>query len=304
MNQRYADCPAQQHQEPVLHSIGEVARDTGVNAVTLRAWERRHGLLQPTRTDTGHRLYSQADIDTIHSIQGWLKRGVPVSRIARILARGTAATQALADGWHAQARAALADFDRLRLAEVHRQALAALGQDALFEQVWMPLWTSLRGVGQAYGQVSEGLFLDQFLRHQVLEQLREQPVEGRLQVLVAPLNEQAHKLELLVAGLLLSDAQTAVTVLPLGQPLAELALICERRAADALVLVAHHHRPAELGGLLAKATRGLTCPLALAGEVSESAEPSLRGGPVAGLGAQGAVMRRRLRSFLAGQLDT
>ncbi|MFS0828679.1 MerR family transcriptional regulator [Pseudomonas phoenicis] len=304
MNRRYAGCPAEQDQEPVLHAIGEVARDTGVNAVTLRAWERRHGLLQPTRTDAGHRLYSQADIDTIHSIQAWLERGVPVSRIARILARGTPATQALAEGWHAQARTALADFDRQRLAEVHRQGLAALGQDVLFEQVWMPLWTSLRRADGAYGQVSERLCLDQFLRHQVLDQLRAQPVEGRLQVLVAPLNEQAHKLELLVAGLLLSDAHTAVTVLPLGQPLAELALICERRAADALVLFAHHHRPAELGRRLAQVTCGLTCPLALAGEVTESAEPLLQGGPVACLGAQGTVMRQRLRAFLAGQLDT
>jgi len=104
---------------PRLHSIGEVARDTGVNAVTLRAWERRHGLLQPTRTDTGHRLYSPADIDTIQSILGWLERGVPVSRVARILARGTASAQAqtAADTdqapcwWQVRARQALAEAE-------------------------------------------------------------------------------------------------------------------------------------------------------------------------------------------------
>ncbi|MEX5590846.1 MerR family transcriptional regulator, partial [Pseudomonas urmiensis] len=59
-----------------LFPIREVSRLTGVNAVTLRAWERRYGLIQPTRTDSGHRLYSHADIDDIRRILGWLERGV------------------------------------------------------------------------------------------------------------------------------------------------------------------------------------------------------------------------------------
>ena len=37
--------------------IREVARITGVNAVTLRAWERRYGLIVPHRTAKGHRLF-------------------------------------------------------------------------------------------------------------------------------------------------------------------------------------------------------------------------------------------------------
>ena len=39
--------------------IREVARQTGVNAVTLRAWERRYGLIVPHRTEKGHRLYTR-----------------------------------------------------------------------------------------------------------------------------------------------------------------------------------------------------------------------------------------------------
>ena len=40
-----------------LLAIGELARRTGVNPVTLRAWERRYGLLKPQRTANLHRLY-------------------------------------------------------------------------------------------------------------------------------------------------------------------------------------------------------------------------------------------------------
>ena len=36
--------------------IRVVSQRTGVNSVTLRAWERRYGLLKPLRTPKGHRL--------------------------------------------------------------------------------------------------------------------------------------------------------------------------------------------------------------------------------------------------------
>ncbi|VTN15546.1 HTH-type transcriptional repressor YcgE [Raoultella terrigena] len=44
------------------YSIGEFARLCGINATTLRAWQRRYGLLKPLRTDGGHRQYSDDDI--------------------------------------------------------------------------------------------------------------------------------------------------------------------------------------------------------------------------------------------------
>lgn len=44
------------------YSIGEFARLCGINATTLRAWQRRYGLLKPLRTDGGHRQYSDDDV--------------------------------------------------------------------------------------------------------------------------------------------------------------------------------------------------------------------------------------------------
>ena len=67
-------------------NISEVCQQTGVAAVTLRAWERRYGLINPRRTPKGHRLYSQANIQEIMKIVGWLSRGVAVSKVAELLA--------------------------------------------------------------------------------------------------------------------------------------------------------------------------------------------------------------------------
>lgn len=72
-----------------LLPIREVARITGVNAVTLRAWERRYGLIVPLRTAKGHRLYDDTHIERIRDIVTWLNRGVAVSQIRTLLGTST-----------------------------------------------------------------------------------------------------------------------------------------------------------------------------------------------------------------------
>lgn len=70
---------------PALYTISEFAKLCGVNATTLRAWQRRYGLLKPERTEGGHRLYSQADLERVLKVIDWIKKGVPVSQIKPLL---------------------------------------------------------------------------------------------------------------------------------------------------------------------------------------------------------------------------
>jgi len=296
-----------QHQD--LFPIREVSRLTGVNTVTLRAWERRYGLIQPTRTDSGHRLYSQADIEQVRSILGWLERGVAVSKVGGILARGQAVAQAVVSPdsraqWQAQIRQAVNRFDASGLDTLFDQVFAAIAQDQVFSEVFLPVWHDL-GAGQgAFGQASEWLFLDQFLRGRVFSRLQLSRRRRARHVLLAPLPGLCHELELLVTGLLLGCEDIGVSLLMPGQALEELPLVCERLRPDALVLFANHAPTVELNKRLRRLAAGLECPLLLAGEVSESAQDSLAGSPVACLGAQSELMRRRLQQYLAGQLDT
>ncbi|MHA7847717.1 MerR family transcriptional regulator [Serratia sp. D1N4] len=68
-----------------LYTIGEVAQLCGINPVTLRAWQRRYGLLKPQRTEGGHRQFNEEDVARIHNILRWIERGVPVSQIKPLL---------------------------------------------------------------------------------------------------------------------------------------------------------------------------------------------------------------------------
>ncbi|MGV2837148.1 MerR family transcriptional regulator, partial [Pseudomonas shirazensis] len=143
MNEQALPIADLDHQE--LFPIREVSRLTGVNPVTLRAWERRYGLIQPTRTDSGHRLYSQADVDAVRSILGWLERGVAVSKVGSILARGQALAQdssaaSNADDlarWRTQVREAVQCFDGAGLDRLFDQVFASTTQEQVFNDIFM-----------------------------------------------------------------------------------------------------------------------------------------------------------------------
>lgn len=80
------------------YPIREFARLTGVNPVTLRAWERRYGIIQPQRTDKGHRFYSEADIQRIQNILYWLDQGYPIRQV-RLLLQNNQIISQQDDGW-------------------------------------------------------------------------------------------------------------------------------------------------------------------------------------------------------------
>ena len=56
--------------------IGELSRRSGVSPELLRAWENRYGLLRPTRSDGGFRLYSPDDERRVAAMRSHLQRGL------------------------------------------------------------------------------------------------------------------------------------------------------------------------------------------------------------------------------------
>lgn len=64
------------------HPIRVVVRRTGLPAATLRAWERRYGVVEPTRSEGGQRVYSDEDIDRLRAIVRALQGGRRISQIA------------------------------------------------------------------------------------------------------------------------------------------------------------------------------------------------------------------------------
>jgi len=132
--------------EPLL-PIREIARLTGVNPVTLRAWERRYGLVAPQRTGKGHRLYSREQVERVRSILSWLDRGVSVSQVLPLLEGETEpGGNSAGDDWHAL-RTHLTDsishLAERQLDQHFNQAMALYPASTLCEQLLSPLLNEL-----------------------------------------------------------------------------------------------------------------------------------------------------------------
>jgi DNA-binding transcriptional MerR regulator/DNA-directed RNA polymerase subunit L len=70
--------------ETPTYNLGVVTKETGINPDTLRAWERRYGLPQPARSEGGHRLYSQHDIEVISWLMSRQNEGMSISKAVKL----------------------------------------------------------------------------------------------------------------------------------------------------------------------------------------------------------------------------
>ena len=123
-----------------LLPIGELARRTGVNPVTLRAWERRYGLLKPQRTAKGHRLYPLEQVARVEAILGWLQRGASVGQVRELLDKPSS-TPPKGDRQARQLQLieAIADLSQHALDQQLNQAMALYPAVTLCEQLLLPL---------------------------------------------------------------------------------------------------------------------------------------------------------------------
>ncbi|BBR58381.1 MULTISPECIES: MerR family transcriptional regulator [unclassified Klebsiella] len=122
-----------------FYSIGDVAERCGINPVTLRAWQRRYGLLKPQRSEGGHRQFDEEDIQRIEEIKRWIKSGVPVGKVKALLEESQTTTH---DDWSALQEEMMAALRSARPARL-RAKISALGRehpcDALIDHVFVPV---------------------------------------------------------------------------------------------------------------------------------------------------------------------
>jgi MerR family transcriptional regulator, light-induced transcriptional regulator len=148
--------------------IRTVASLTGVKAITLRAWERRYGLIRPARTGTGHRLYTHADIEQIRRVLALLHRGIQISHVGQALKSGEAAPQRKAGPWDAHLErmaAAVARFDEETLDAIYDEVLAVHPIEHVTDELLLP---ALARLGERWkdrpGAIAEEHFLAAYLR--------------------------------------------------------------------------------------------------------------------------------------------
>ena len=206
--------------------IGELSRRSGVSPELLRAWERRYGLLQPTRSAGGLRLYSQDDLARVQAMQQHLAAGYAAAEAAALASRTSPRVDE--EGADLAAKdelaAALATFDDGDADAVFDTLLARLSIDALLRDVIVPY---LHELGERWerGEVSiaQEHFASAFLRGRLLGLARGWGRGmGPAAVLACAPGEQ-HDLGLLSFGLALRVRGWRIVYLGTDTPIASVA---------------------------------------------------------------------------------
>jgi MerR family transcriptional regulator, light-induced transcriptional regulator len=218
--------------------IGELSRRSGVSPELLRAWERRYGLLQPTRSAGGLRLYSPDDLARVRAMQQHLVDGYAAAEAAA-LATGTTrhggeeiAVPAAKD----ELAAALATFDDGEAHAAFDALLARLSLDTLLREVIVPYLHEL-GTRWERGEVSiaQEHFASTLLRGRLLGLARGWGRGiGPVAVLACAPGEQ-HDLGLLAFGLALRARGWRIVYLGTDTPIASVADAA--RSCDPVVVV-------------------------------------------------------------------
>ncbi|WP_034274735.1 MerR family transcriptional regulator [Haloechinothrix halophila] len=114
---------------PTTLRSGQVATEAGVNPQTLRYYERRGLIAEPTRSPGGHRLYPSETVMLLRIIKAAQRLGFTLDEVAELIDAGGIGLSR-DTGLHARAEQKLADVER-RIADLGvirdtlRQALDA-----------------------------------------------------------------------------------------------------------------------------------------------------------------------------------
>ncbi len=294
--------------------IGVLAGRVGISETLLRAWELRYGLLNPTRTTSGYRLYGPEDERRIRAMVAARERGVPAARAAaEVLSAERTGEHGRAhdetDGTTDRSRrahdaqvareelvAAMVGYDVTAMHETIDRVLRTVSVEAAIRDVLLPFMFEVgRGWVEGDYDIADEHFATEIVRSRLAAlTVGGAPRTGPLVMLACPPGE-AHDLALKAFEVVLQRSGWRTRYLGSHTPTRALLSAAEAIEPDLVVLAATRRAAFQLedDALTALRTRW---PLAVAGAGADAelaaawGATHLVGDPVAG--AQQLVSQR------------
>jgi len=223
--------------------IGELSRRVGVSPEVLRAWERRYGVLRPTRSEGGFRLYSTADEERVRRMLALQQQGLSPAVAARTAATegdGGSAVSALPADTLRQALAdALDSFDEASANRVFDRAMAVLTLDTLLRRIVLDYLVDLgERWSDGRASVAQEHFATSVLRGRLLGLARDWGQGGGPLALLACPPGELHDLGLICFGLALRAYGWRIAFLGADTPVDTLKHTADDLHPDLVVLTA------------------------------------------------------------------
>lgn len=166
-----------------VYNIKAIARLVGLLPVTLRAWERRYGLPNPSRGEKGYRLYSEYDLQTLRWLKNQIEAGMNISQAVDYLTELRASgrdpttnveTRAVdqmisEEALSGQLEKELMVLNEIGATEILRRAIALYPMDHVLLEIIQPM---LVRIGEAWHsgavEVAAEHFATQFVTRQLM----------------------------------------------------------------------------------------------------------------------------------------
>lgn len=245
------------HANEPIYNIKAVVQQTGIPADTVRAWERRYGVPQPQRTETGRRLYSEQDIVVIRWLRERTANGMTISQAIQQLRslgdeafveaaperdHGPRNPGALAD----ELLTALLDFDEAAATGLTEESFSLYRVEEVFTQVFVPV---LVEIGERWHRREATVAQEHFASHFVHRRLSAMfqaytPSARRAMIVTAGAPEEEHELGILMLAVFLARRAWHVVHLGTNVPIADLLQTVERLQPALVCLSASNSRTA------------------------------------------------------------
>lgn len=277
-----------------MFRIGELSRRVGVGSDTLRAWERRYGLLDPERSPGGYRLYTREDEARIRTMTALMRDGVAAGEAARAVRTGAVpvAKERVGSGDEApesiarSLRHALERFDEADAQAELDRAIATYGTNTVITDVVLPVARAL-GKRWVSGEVTiaQEHFGSNILRGRLIGLGRGWGIGSGPRALLACPPGERHDLALVAFGVALSERGWQPALIGTDTPIETLREAADNLNPAIIVVAATASEPlerveTELRELAAHHTVLLAGGAATPGAARRSGTVLLPGGPV------------------------
>lgn len=226
------------------YSIAQVEALTGIQAPTLRMWEKRYGFLIPHRTDTNIRYYSDDQLKKLLNISVLIEAGYKISKLASMpedtLHAASAEVQTTGNAENAEIKAlvvSMLEYDELRFNEIFQVSVIRKG---LLQTMTSLIYPFLRQVGVLWGtsrlMPAQEHFISNIIKRKLftaIDGISEPAKDTRKVILFLPEQEE-HELGLLLSYFIFKNAGWKAFYLGQNVPLENIRLMEESVKPDVL----------------------------------------------------------------------
>jgi MerR family transcriptional regulator, light-induced transcriptional regulator len=219
-----------------VYSIKEIEKLSGIKAHTIRIWEKRYNLIEPHRTQTNIRYYTDSDLKKILNVAVLNRLGIKISNIARLndlelreeiirVSKTNDSSETTVDSLIV----AMIDLDDYKIEAILEKSIARIGFRSTVTGVLYPFLDKV-GILWQSGEVNPAQehFVSNLIRQKLIAAIDRLPntfnLNSRRFLLLLPEGEW-HEIPLLFAFYLLKEARQEVTYLGQSVPYADVLAI-------------------------------------------------------------------------------